>query len=111
VAASHTIPITVSAEQGLIGLALYAALLIAALWRLASGARGDPYRAVVLAGFVAVIVHTWMYAAFLEDPLVWALLAVGVALARAPRVRARSAPSRDGRTRSPAPPSARTAAG
>ncbi len=112
VAASHTIPITVSAEQGVIGLALYVALLITALWRLATGARGDPYRAVVLAGLVAIIVHTWMYASFLEDPLVWTLLAVGVALARsAPRVRARSARSPDGRTRSPAPPSARTAAG
>ncbi len=81
VAASHTIPLTVSAEQGIVGLAVYAALLVAALLRLLSGARGDPYRAVIAAGFAAVIVHTWLYAAFLEDPVTWTLLAVGTSLA------------------------------
>jgi putative inorganic carbon (hco3(-)) transporter len=40
-------------------------------------------RAVVAAGFVAVIVHTWMYAAFLEDPVTWTLLGIGTALAAA----------------------------
>jgi O-antigen ligase len=83
VSASHTIPLTVAAEQGIVGLAVYIALLAAALARLLSGARGDPYRAFVAAGFVAVIVHTWMYAAFLEDPVTWALLAVGTSLAAA----------------------------
>src|SRR5829696_9086354 len=87
VSASHTIPLTVVAEQGLIGLAVYLALLAAALARLLHGARDDPYRAVVAAGFVAVVVHTWMYAAFLEDPVTWTLLAVGAALARRPRHR------------------------
>jgi hypothetical protein len=81
VSASHTIPLTVSAEQGIAGLALYIALLAAAFARLLAGARGDPYRAVVAAGFVAVVVHTWLYAAFLEDPVTWALLAVGTSLA------------------------------
>ena len=74
-----------TAEQGIVGLALYIALLAAALARLLSGARGDPYRAFVAAGFVAVVVHTWMYAAFLEDPVTWALLAVGTSLAAARR--------------------------
>jgi O-antigen ligase len=91
VSASHTIPLTVAAEQGLIGLVLYIALLVAALGRLLTHARGDPYRAYVAAGFVAVVVHTWMYAAFLEDPVTWTLLAVGAALARRPRHRRRSA--------------------
>ena len=36
--ASHTIPITVAAEQGLIGLAAYLALLVLAFRRLLSGA-------------------------------------------------------------------------
>ena len=81
VSASHTIPITVAAEQGIAGLALYLALLAAALSRLLRGARGRPARAAVAAGFVAVVTHTWLYAAFLEDPVVWALLAIGVALA------------------------------
>ena len=56
------------------------------------GAAGDPYRAVVAAGFVAVVVHTMIYAAFLEDPVTWTLLGIGGALAW-PRHRARSAPA------------------
>ncbi|MFL5581696.1 MAG: O-antigen ligase family protein [Gemmatimonadaceae bacterium] len=87
VSASHTIPLTVGAEQGFIGLAVYLALLVAALSRLLGHARDDPYRAFVAAGFVAVIVHTWLYAAFLEDPVTWTLLAVGAVLARKPRSR------------------------
>ena len=87
VSASHTIPLTVAAEQGVIGLAVYLALLAAALARLLHRARDDPYRAFVAAGFVAVIVHTWLYAAFLEDPVAWTLLAVGAVLARRPRHR------------------------
>jgi O-antigen ligase len=91
VSASHTIPLTVGAEQGIIGLAVYLALLAAALARLLGHARDDPYRAYIAAGFVAVIVHTWLYAAFLEDPVAWTLLAVGAVLARRPRSRRASA--------------------
>jgi O-antigen ligase len=87
VSASHTIPLTVAAEQGIVGLAVYLALLAAALSRLLHRARNDPCRAFVAAGFVAVVMHTWMYAAFLEDPVTWALLAVGAALARRQRHR------------------------
>jgi O-antigen ligase len=82
VSASHTIPITVAAEQGAIGLAVYLALLATALARLLRGAGRSPARAVVAAAFVALVLHTWLYAAFLEDPLSWALLGIGVALAR-----------------------------
>ena len=39
VAVSHTEPITIAAEQGLAGLALYAALVVTALWTMASGLR------------------------------------------------------------------------
>ncbi|UGS33775.1 hypothetical protein DSM104329_00140 [Capillimicrobium parvum] len=83
--ASHTIPVTVAAEQGVIGLAVYLALLVAALARLFAGARALPLRAYVAAAFVALLVHTMLYAAFLEDPLTWALLAVGTAAAVLPR--------------------------
>jgi O-antigen ligase len=93
VSASHTIPLTVAAEQGIIGLGVYLALLVAALSRLLHRARNDPWRAYVAAGFVAVVVHTWLYAAFLEDPVTWALLAVGAALARRPRHRRPSQPA------------------
>jgi O-antigen ligase len=37
VSVSHTEPVTVAAEQGIIGLAAYAALLVVALWTMATG--------------------------------------------------------------------------
>jgi O-antigen ligase len=80
-AASHTIPVTVAAEQGVVGLALYLALLAAALALLLRGARDRVARAAIAAAFVALVVHTLMYAAFLEDPLAWALLGAGIGLA------------------------------
>ena len=81
VSASHTIPITVAAEQGVIGLAVYLALLALAFVRLLRGARSSAARAAVAAAFAALVLHTWLYAAFLEDPLAWTLLAIGTALA------------------------------
>ncbi|MEA2139643.1 MAG: hypothetical protein QOG56_2793 [Solirubrobacteraceae bacterium] len=90
-AASHTIPITVAAEQGLGGLALYLALVLVAIGGLLRGARSSIARAAVAAAFVALVVHTLLYAAFLEDPLAWALLAVGAALAP-PAARSRRQP-------------------
>ncbi len=82
-AASHTIPVTVGAEQGVVGLVVYLALLAAALALLLRGARHDVARAALAAAFVALVVHTLLYAAFLEDPLTWALLGAGTGLARA----------------------------
>jgi len=81
--ASHTIPVTVAAEQGLLGLALYAALLVAAFTVLFSGAGRSPPRVAIAACFAALVLHTWTYADFLEDPLTWTLLGIGAALARA----------------------------
>lgn len=82
--ASHTMPITFAAEQGIVGLAVYLALLAAALVRLLRGAMGVALRAFVAAAFVGLLVHTMLYAAFLEDPMTWVLLAIGMALAAAP---------------------------
>jgi O-antigen ligase len=81
--ASHTIPITVAAEQGVIGLAVYVALLIAAFVVLFVGAGRSPPRIAIAACFAALVLHTWTYADFLEDPITWTLLGIGVALARA----------------------------
>jgi O-antigen ligase len=103
VTVSHTEPVTVAAEQGLLGLLVYLALIAVALWTLGRGlwdsrpaspvAAGDPppttpptalaARAAVLAAFVALLVHTLAYAGFFEDPLTWVLLAVGASLAHA----------------------------
>jgi O-antigen ligase len=80
---SHTTPITVAAEQGAIGLLAYVALLFAGVRALAGGRlRRSPACVAILAAFLALVVHTWAYADFLEDPITWALLAVGTVLAR-----------------------------
>ena len=81
--ASHTIPVTVTAEQGILGLAIYVALLIAAFAVLFRGAGRSPPRIAIAACFAALVLHTWTYADFLEDPFTWALLAIGLALADA----------------------------
>ncbi len=81
--ASHTIPITVAAEQGILGLAVYVALLICAFAVLYRGAGRSPPRIALAACFAALVLHTWTYADFLEDPITWTLLGIGVALARA----------------------------
>jgi len=79
--ASHTIPVTVAAEQGLVGLALYVALLVVSFLVLFTDAGRSPPRIALAACFAALVLHTWAYADFLEDPFTWALLGIGVALA------------------------------
>jgi len=91
-AESHTIPVTIAAEQGAIGLVAYAWLLWTAfavafggLRRTLRRRRPDVVlvaRCVVAAAFCALLLHTFVYAAFLEDPLSWTLLAMAAALRR-----------------------------
>ena len=115
VSASHTMPITIGAEQGLIGLAAYLAVLFASLRVLfgndaAGSSRAPPpdgrvqnpllsARAALAAMFCALVVHTMGYAAFLEDPFTWVILAAGIALApRAVLVKPRApAPAQTGK--------------
>jgi O-antigen ligase len=97
VSVSHTEPVTVAAEQGLVGLVLYVALVVTALWTMASrmtrpARQQQIARAAVLATFVALLVHTMAYAGFFEDPITWVLLAVGVSLATADRTRFKACP-------------------
>jgi O-antigen ligase len=112
-AASHTIPVTVAAEQGAIGLASYVWLLIAAFALLFGGLRravraGPPgegvARAAMAAAYAGLVLHTFVYAAFLEDPLSWVLLALGASLRLAADAPGRepSPPGRDARTPEPA---------
>lgn len=81
--ASHTIAVTIAAEQGLVGELPYIALVIVAMVVLVRGARADPARAAVAAAFIALVLHTELYADFLEDPATWTLLGIGTALALA----------------------------
>lgn len=93
-AESHTEPVTVAAEQGAIGLVAYAALLVVTFAALLSAtglelrrrARGPALAATLLAIYALMVVHSLGYAAFLIDPITWAVLAIaGAALVRAPR--------------------------
>jgi putative inorganic carbon (HCO3(-)) transporter len=89
-AISHTIPVTIAAEQGVVGLLAYLALLACALIVLFTGLRAELRarpppaetlaRVVAAAAFCALVIHTFIYAAFLEDPLTWALLGLATAL-------------------------------
>ena len=94
--ASHTIAITIGAEQGLIGELPYIALVVAAGVLLVQGARYEPARAAVAAAFLVLVFHTQLYADFLEDPVTWALLGVGIALAYAARTRVSPVPAEAG---------------
>ncbi|HLH13227.1 MAG TPA: O-antigen ligase family protein [Solirubrobacteraceae bacterium] len=94
--ASHTIPVTIAAEQGIVGLAVYVALLASAFAVLFRGAGRAPPRIAVAACFAALVLHTWTYADFLEDPTTWLLLALGVTLARAGASDARRGAGADG---------------
>jgi O-antigen ligase len=85
--ASHTIPVTVAAEQGILGLGVYVALLLSAFFVLYRGAGRSPPRIAIAACFAALVLHTWTYADFLEDPMTWTLLGIGVALASPSRPR------------------------
>jgi len=86
VSASHTTPLTVAVEQGMIGLALYTALLVAAARVTLADAPRSATTAAIAAVLVALVFHSLLYAAFLEEPLLWAFLgaAVGVRAATAP---------------------------
>jgi putative inorganic carbon (HCO3(-)) transporter len=90
-AASHTIPLTVTAEQGVVGLAAYLALVAVSLALLFRGLRARlvaaPWPGVqavalaaIAAAYAALLLHTLVYAAYLEDPLTWALLAIAAGL-------------------------------
>ncbi len=100
---SHNETVTVAAEQGVIGLLAYAAVVITAIMALLTGMRsvapglgapasaiGDPRgspgaqrlaRVALTGAFAAMLVHTVGYGAFLTDPLTWTILAIAAALA------------------------------
>jgi O-antigen ligase len=103
VAASHTIAVTIAAEQGLIGELAYITLVLVAVLVLVRDARADPARAALAAAFIALILHTNLYADFLEDPVTWTLLGVGAALAAARPVPAPARRVPRERTAAPAP--------
>ena len=95
--ASHTSPLTVLAELGVIGFALYLWLLAATAWALMLVSRTDRTFALGLgAGLLALLVHSLLYAGFFEDPLTWGVIGLtAAALATAPERSAAEEPAVD----------------
>ncbi len=86
--ASHTAPITVAAETGVVGLAALCWLLAFVLVVPYRGNRGvTPTGRARLAfglALLAIVVHSLFYNALIEDPLFWALIALSAVALREP---------------------------
>jgi O-antigen ligase len=77
---SHTTPLTVLAELGVLGLAAYLAFLAGAAVLVERLRRRAPTLGLALgAVLLALVVHSLAYSGFFEDPVTW--VAVGVACA------------------------------
>jgi hypothetical protein len=75
---SHTTPLTVAAELGAIGVALYLWLLVGGARLIGRVHRRDAALGLALgASFLALFVHALFYSGFLEDPITWFVFAVG----------------------------------
>jgi O-antigen ligase len=87
---SHTTPLTVFAELGVIGLVLYAWLLVGGARLILQVRRRDETLSLALgAAFVGLFVHALFYSGFLEDPLTWLVFAIAAAYCAEPHVERR----------------------
>jgi putative inorganic carbon (HCO3(-)) transporter len=74
---SHTTPLTVAAELGIVGLVLYVWLLAGGVRLIGGVRRRDEAIGLALgASFLALFVHALFYSGFLEDPITWLVLAI-----------------------------------
>jgi O-antigen ligase len=74
---SHTTPLTVAAELGLLGALAYIALLggaAALIWRVRQ--QDQALGLGLAATLLALVVHSLFYSGFFEDPVTWVVLAV-----------------------------------
>jgi O-antigen ligase len=84
---SHTTVVTVAAEQGLLGLAAFAALLVTFFAttlrkrRFGADRRLYLWQAALVACVLAIFVHSLSYNAFFEDPYMWVFMALASATA------------------------------
>jgi O-antigen ligase len=79
--ASHTTPLTVLAELGLFGFAVYVWLLVVAV-RLLQRVIRERDRALgfsLAASFLVLVLHSFFYSGFFEDPITWGVLGVAAA--------------------------------
>jgi O-Antigen ligase len=90
---SHTTPLTVAAELGILGLAIYVLLLAAALRMVMLLRERDPALGLSIgAVLLTLFVHALAYSGFFEDPITWLALGVGAAYLAAPVVARATAP-------------------
>lgn len=97
VSISHNAPITVLAEEGVIGLLLMAWLCVAAWIAIVRSSRRSPLTEgwlqwTLLAIVTGIFVHSQLYADFFEDPIMWTALAAALAIG-ASAARSRPGPS------------------
>jgi O-antigen ligase len=78
--ASHTTPLTVAAELGVVGVAAYLAFLAGSARLLLEAVRRRRTLGLALAAaFLLLFVHSLSYSGFFENPLVWGVIAVAAA--------------------------------
>ena len=93
---SHTTPLTVAAELGIVGLFLYVAILAGAARALDAVRRRQQALGLSLAAvFLALFVHSLAYSGFFEDPITWLVLAIAASFLgqRTPRTEPPPAPA------------------
>lgn len=78
--ASHTTPLTIAADLGLVGLAVYGWVLVAGALALLRATATERALGLGLSAVgLMLVVHSLFYAGFFEDPLTWGVLAVSAA--------------------------------
>jgi hypothetical protein len=81
--ASHTTPLTVAAELGLVGFLAYLAFLVTSALLLRDLTRRDRALGLGLAAvFTTLVVHSLFYSGFFEDPVTWGVVALAAAAMR-----------------------------
>jgi hypothetical protein len=77
---SHTTPLTVAAELGVLGILAYLAFLAGAARALLAVAARDRALGIGLAAvFLTLLIHSLFYAGFFQDPITWGVLAIAAA--------------------------------
>ena len=88
---SHTTPLTVAAELGVLGILAYLAFLYGAARSLLDVTRIHRALGIGLAAvFLTLVVHSLFYSGFFEDPITWGVLALAAAALAAPRAAMRA---------------------
>ena len=77
---SHTTPLTVAAELGIVGILAYLLFLAGAARSLLAVAMRDRALGIGLAAvFLTLLIHSLFYAGFFQDPITWGALALAAA--------------------------------